>query len=208
MESITNTRVLITGISGYIATNIAYQLLTLGYIVRGTVRSLNNNEKISHLYSLVPNSINKIELVEADLNSEKGWHEAVLNCDYVMHVASPFIIGAKDDQDCIAPAVNGTLFVLKACLGKKVKRVIITSSVVAIESGHPSTKNHFTENDHSISETTLDNYDKSKTLADEVAWKFAKENNLEMASIHPGWVLGPTLIKSDGASVGGIISVM
>ena len=33
----------------------------------------------------------------------------------------------------------------------------------------------------------------SKTLAEEAAWKFSKENGIDMVTINPGWVIGPLL---------------
>ena len=33
----------------------------------------------------------------------------------------------------------------------------------------------------------------SKTLAEEAAWKFAKENGIDLISINPGFVIGPFL---------------
>ena len=38
--------VLVTGASGYIASHVVHLLLTKGYKVRGTVRSLNNAAKV------------------------------------------------------------------------------------------------------------------------------------------------------------------
>jgi dihydroflavonol-4-reductase len=51
------------------------------------------------------------------------------NLAYVMHTASPFPPSTpKDENELIKPAVNGTLFVLKACVapGNNVKRVVLT----------------------------------------------------------------------------------
>lgn len=39
----------VTGASGYIATELVKQLLEKGYNVRGTVRSLASKEKVEHL---------------------------------------------------------------------------------------------------------------------------------------------------------------
>lgn len=78
--------VLVTGVSGYIGTWVAYTALKLGYKVRGTVRSISNENKISHLRDLCPSSKYKIELVEADLNSERGWNEAVQGATFVLSV--------------------------------------------------------------------------------------------------------------------------
>ena len=41
--------------------------------VRGTVRSLKNQDKVKHLYELCPNAKYKLELVEADLTKPESW---------------------------------------------------------------------------------------------------------------------------------------
>jgi nucleoside-diphosphate-sugar epimerase len=76
--------VLVTGASGFIGSWTAYGALKLGYRVRGTVRSLKNEAKISHLRDLCPGSRYKMELVEADLTSDEGWDAAVAGCTYVL----------------------------------------------------------------------------------------------------------------------------
>ncbi len=83
--------VLVTGASGYIATHIVQQLLQLNYRVRGTVRSLSNKQKVEPLHNLCNTKPkHALELVEADLNDETSWIEAVKGCTYVLHTASPF----------------------------------------------------------------------------------------------------------------------
>lgn len=60
---------------------------------------------------------------------------AVKDCTYVIHVASPFpATNPTDEMEVIGPAVEGTKNVLEACAKTKggVKRVVLTSSVVAI----------------------------------------------------------------------------
>ena len=47
-----NERVLVTGASGFIASHIVKLLLEKGFIVRGTVRSLKNQEKVNELINL------------------------------------------------------------------------------------------------------------------------------------------------------------
>ncbi|KAJ8031178.1 Tetraketide alpha-pyrone reductase 1 [Holothuria leucospilota] len=59
--------VLVSGSSGYIAAHIVQQLLQAGYQVRGTVRSLKNENKIGPLKKLGEEVENRLELVEADL---------------------------------------------------------------------------------------------------------------------------------------------
>lgn len=51
-----------------------------------------------------------MELVEADLEKDDGWAEAVKGCTYVLHMASPFPLAEPAHEDeVIRPAVDGTL---------------------------------------------------------------------------------------------------
>lgn len=61
---------------------------------------------------------------------------AVKDCDYVIHVASPFPSAMpKNEDEIIIPAVDGAKNVLEACSKSgSVKRVVMTSSIVAIYS--------------------------------------------------------------------------
>ena len=62
---------------------------------------------------------------------------AVKDCEYVIHVASPFpYTEPANPSDVIEPAKEGTLSVLRACAeAGTVKRVVVTSSTAAIYSG-------------------------------------------------------------------------
>jgi len=89
-QSSKQTRVLVTGASGYLAGHVVYYLLERDYLVRGTVRSLKDPKKISHLYEIYPSKKDNLELVEADLLDKSGWDAAMKDVDYVLHLASPF----------------------------------------------------------------------------------------------------------------------
>ena len=107
----TENRVLVTGASGYLASHIVKQLLEQGYKVRGTVRSLKDEKKVAPLRKLVENPKYPLELCEADLLNENSWIEAVKDCTYVIHTASPFPNAVpRDEKDLILPAVNGYYF--------------------------------------------------------------------------------------------------
>jgi nucleoside-diphosphate-sugar epimerase len=202
--------VLVTGISGFIASWVAHGALKLGYRVRGTVRSLGNEEKVKHLRDLCPGSKYKIELVEADLMKEDGWAAAVQDCDYILHVASPFPLQEpKDPNDLILPAINGTLNVLKAAskLTKLPKRVVVTSSAASIAYGQDPTNKVFTDADWTVpdsKEFPIPTYNKSKVLAERAAWKFVEDlpadRRFELATINPTLVQGPMLSGSQCSS--------
>uniref|UniRef100_A0A914Q2A2 3-beta hydroxysteroid dehydrogenase/isomerase domain-containing protein n=1 Tax=Panagrolaimus davidi TaxID=227884 RepID=A0A914Q2A2_9BILA len=131
--------VLVTGASGYLGIHCVKQLLEAGYLVRGTVRALNNPKKIEPLRSL-PFASERLELVVADLEKPDQWHSALQDCTYILHTASPFPI--TPDETIIKTAVNGTLNVLNAATKVlTIKKIVLTSSCVAIMGMLISTKN-------------------------------------------------------------------
>ena len=128
-----NKKVLLTGISGYIANHCAVELLKNGYSVRGSVRSLSKKEKVIDAISSQIDPKDNLEFCELDLLKDKGWDEAMKGCEFVLHVASPFVmIEPKNENEYIRPAVDGTLRALKAAKKSGVKRVVLTSSMVSM----------------------------------------------------------------------------
>ena len=86
-----NNKVLLTGISGWIAKHTAIQLLNSGYEVLGTVRNQNLIEQTKETISRYA-SIDKLSFVVLDLLRDDGWDQAVNGCKYIMHIASPFTV--------------------------------------------------------------------------------------------------------------------
>ncbi len=83
-------KVLLTGISGFVAKHIAIELLNSGYEVLGTVRNLNSIEQTKKTLEENNVAINNLSFVELDLLKDEGWNEAAKGCKYIIHVASPF----------------------------------------------------------------------------------------------------------------------
>lgn len=190
-------KVLLTGVSGYIGQHCAVELIKQGYKVKGSLRSLKKIEEVLKGISKEINPEGKIEFCELNLTSDKGWEEAMQDCDYVLHVASPFVTKEpKDENELIRPAVDGSLRALKAAKKAGIKRVVLTSSIVSMledaKGGKQLTQNSWTDTNADVSA-----YIKSKTLAEKAAWEFIKnqpeENKLELVVINPGAVYGPTL---------------
>ena len=80
----------------------------------------------------------KLEFCKLDLLNDEGWDEAAFDCDYLLHIASPFTIEEpKKESVLIKPALEGTLRALNAAKNSsKVKKVVLTSSMAAIAYGH------------------------------------------------------------------------
>ena len=205
---------LVTGASGYIASHVVQQLLLRGDVrVRGTIRNLKG-EKAEKLSKFAPDAKYPLELVEAQLQNADSWIEAVKGCSQVYHIASPFPrVAPRDENEVIAPAVEGTLNVLKACAeAGTVKRVVLTSSIASVSNGlNGDTGRTYTEEDWSIEDRCAP-YEKSKLLAEKAAWDFVKklddEKKFELAVINPAGVFGPFAFPGDSSSVSVIRDVL
>ena len=197
-------KVLVTGASGYIAEHCIIELLKNGYAVKGSLRNMSREEEVRNAIK-TGCSDDKLEFCKLDLLEDDGWEEVMRDCDFVMHVASPFIIeNPKDEDELIKPAREGTLRALKAAKKAGIKRVVVTSSTAAINSHmREGTFDHNTWTD--INSKYVTPYQKSKTIAEKAAWDFYNDqddaNKMEMTVVNPGGVMGPQLGKDlEGAS--------
>lgn len=190
--------VLVTGGSGFIAAHCILQLLSAGYRVRTTVRSLKREGDVrAALKAGGAEPAEALSFATADLLSDAGWPEAVAGCDFVLHVASPFPAGVpKNEDELIVPAREGALRALRAARGAGVKRVVLTSSFAAIGYGSKPTDRPFSEESWTDPNGGgVSAYVKSKTLAERAAWDFvAREGGaLELSVVNPVGVFGPVL---------------
>jgi len=203
-----NKKVLLTGISGYIGNHCAVELLKNGYSVRGSVRSLSKSKQLTQVIKKEIDPKGNLEFCELDLLNDSGWDKAMKGCDYVLHVASPFInIEPKDENEYIKPAVEGTMRALKSANKAGIKRVVLTSSMVSmLDNANKSIDIDFNSWTN-VKAKNVSAYAKSKTLAEKSAWDFIKSQNqdeaMELTVINPGPVFGPTLSGNlEGASIG------
>jgi dihydroflavonol-4-reductase len=131
--------ILVTGGSGFIASHTIVQLLNAGHRARATVRDLKRESEVRAMVKQGgAKQGDSLSFFATDLQSDAGWAAAVADCDYVLHVASPFPpYVPKHEDELIVPACEGTLRVLRVARDARVKRVVLTSSFAAIGYGHP-----------------------------------------------------------------------
>lgn len=196
--------VTITGANGYIAVHTIRLLLEAGYRVRGTLRDTARGALIrAALAPLV--DVSALDFARADLASDDGWAAAMTGADYVIHMASPVPAEVpRREEELIAPAREGTLRVMGAAAAAGARRIVMTSSIAAVSSGHDKSR-VFDESCWSDVTKDIGAYQKSKTLAERAAWEFieslAAEARPEFAVINPGFVLGPPIGGHAGASL-------
>ncbi|KDQ17957.1 hypothetical protein BOTBODRAFT_29275 [Botryobasidium botryosum FD-172 SS1] len=202
--------VLVTGASGFIAVWVVKTLLDKGFNVRGTVRSSSKGDYLTKLFDSYGEKFTYV--IVGDVSHEGAFDEAVKGVDAVIHTASPVSGNAHDPDELIRPAVDGTLNALKSVKkhGGSVRRVVITSSVVALmepKNQFPAVYtetdwNNFVIEDVKTKGATADDKSKycaSKTLAERAAWDFVKDNtagiNFDIATILPSYVPAPAQLN-------------
>ena len=195
--------VLVTGGTGYIATYCIKLLLERGFSVRTTVRN-RKSPKVAVIEEGcgVPGQAGKVEIVEVDLAFESGWDAACAGCKHVIHMASPvgeFLgkMSKKQVANLIDAAVAGTKHLMNGVIANgECKRVVYTSSVATISpTGNPLFAEYPRTADGYSNPRKAEPYSRSKILAEQAAWDMAKENGIEVVSILPSYVVGPSLSK-------------
>ncbi|KAL5332432.1 NAD(P)-binding protein [Aspergillus crustosus] len=207
-------RILVTGANGFVGSNIVDLLISLGYIVRGTVRSerpwLNEVLEKKH-------GAGKFESVTVPtLDDEKALAAVLDGVSGVVHVASDVTFGS-DPHKVIPYVVAATEAILEAASKvPSIKRVVLTSSSVAATILQPGegtiTLDQDTWNDASIKAAWDDNtpaeirgfmvYAASKAEGERAAFNWVKKHNpgFVFNSVLPDYTIGGFLHPNIGST--------
>lgn len=198
-------KLLLTGANGYFATYAIKDLLDRGYTVVGTVRSAKKGEELTKLYSQSGGRFTYV--VVPDIVKSGAFDQVIKDgkFDGVAHAASPVVIPGATPDDYLRPAIDGTTGILESIKsnGPTVKRVVLTSSVVAVfhyQEGLQHTESHWNERILEVIKEKGDKsapgelYTASKTLAEKAAWQFMDDNkgriNFDLVAVNPSYILG------------------
>tara|TARA_B100001113_G_scaffold43255_1_gene30599 strand:- start:189 stop:1187 length:999 start_codon:yes stop_codon:yes gene_type:complete len=186
-------RVFVSGASGYIAMYCVKILINKGYFVVASVRKKSQIDLVKNSLAKHGIGLGNIEFKILDLLKDDGWNDALKNCEYVLHLASPVIPGKVDKDILVKPAVEGMKRCLNAAIKNGAKKYIQTSSYAAIY-GRIIHNNEHSDNDWTdLSNKKLMPYEISKTKSEKKMWEMAKKANLDACSINPVLVLGPSM---------------
>ncbi|TAQ84517.1 hypothetical protein B7494_g7148 [Chlorociboria aeruginascens] len=131
-------QLLLTGATGHLGFRVLVLALRAGYKVRAAVRSQTGIDKILSAPSIVsinPGS-NLTFIFVHDIIAPGAYDEALKDATYAIHCASPLATNVtNNEEEIIKPAVKGTTNLLESAKrNTSVKRVVITSSILAITS--------------------------------------------------------------------------
>lgn len=216
--------IMVTGASGYIALHAIHELLTLGFRVRGTVRSETKGKRLQtevfgEEQGYKPDSFEWI--VIRDITEKSAFDHTFEGVSGVLHIASPMYRGPNSLDPwnkIVQPARTGTLALLASARahGPSVKRVVITGSYASIaeEDKQPNEDGLivYTEDDWNITATErlrtahdsgetlapFQAYAASKTWAEEAVWDYVSSNEpaYSISVLLPTLVSGPWLPNS------------
>ncbi|KFY48598.1 hypothetical protein V495_01194 [Pseudogymnoascus sp. VKM F-4514 (FW-929)] len=203
--------IVVTGVSGFVGSHVADQLLDAGYIVRGTTRDGLKNEWISQFF-INKYGAGKFELVTIPRFDESGAFDTTLQglrASGVIHVASDMTF-CPDPHEVISPTVAGTLALLEAAAKlDSIRRFVLSSSCAAAASPEPGVSrviNQDTWNSAAIDQAWapppydrsrgFSVYAASKAQSEKEAWQWYRKNkpHFILNTVIPAMNFGRSLV--------------
>jgi nucleoside-diphosphate-sugar epimerase len=186
-------KILVTGATGFIGTQLSETLANSGHQVRDTARSVAPNRSTTH------------ELITCDLESADNLDHLTTGCDAIVHLAGRAHVmsdnPATSESLYVSANVDVTRKLAQSAARTGVKRMILLSSVKV--NGESTTINTpFTAQDIP---NPQDPYGRSKTQAEQALWDVASSFGLEGIVIRPPLVYGPG-VRANFASLIGIVN--
>jgi len=180
-ESSNQGKVLITGATGFLGSEVAKQLVEQGNAIRCTLR------KTSVVPKLLQPFAGQIEWVEADLLDIFAMEDALEGVTQVYHCAAWVSLKQRDKKQMIHTNITGTANLVNLCLQGKC-RLVHVSSVAAVGVAKPGEL--ITEKDQLDQELETDGYAISK-LESEMEVRRGIAEGLEAVIVNPSIIIGP-----------------
>ena len=175
---------LVTGVSGFVGSAVARQLLAAGHSVRALVRPSSNRRNIKGL---------AVDLVTGDLRDPASLDQAIQGCDALFHVAADYRLWTRRPDELYQANVEGTLALMQSALRADVERIVYTSSVATLGL-NPSRLPSDEETPVTLNDM-IGHYKRSKYLAEEGVMRLVQEEGLPAVIVNPSTPIGPRDIR-------------
>lgn len=214
--------VLITGLTGYIATHVGQEFMNRGYKVRGTVRDLSKASWLKDDLFPAEHAAGNLELVQVpDLGAPDAFDAAVKGVDAIAHIATIATFD-PDPNNVIPQTVSGVVSLLRAAAAEpSVQRVVFTSSAGAAMMPMPGASGHIGRdswNDMAVqaawapppydANRGMATYMASKVEAEKAVWKFLEDEKpaFVLNVVSPFTTLGTMLHPSHQRGTAGWVT--
>lgn len=181
-------KILVTGATGCIGSNLIIELIRQGYNVRAFHRTSSNTITLKDV---------NVEHVLGDILDRKSLHEAMLGCDTVFHTAALVTFWKRQRDEQFRINVLGTRNVIEACLDLGIEKLVHISTVAAL--GY-RTDGQLIDERTEYNWGTRYSYRYTKYLAELEVLK-GGEKGLNATIVNPSIIIGPRDINSHGGTI-------
>lgn len=172
-------KVLVTGATGFIGSNVVKELLKRNYKVRIFLRKKAITKNVEGL---------NVEVKYGDILDDDSLKRAMEGCDYIIHCASLYSFWYPASDFVYRVNVDGTRNVLKFALQFGVRRVVFTSTAMTHGISYEEGDVRDERSDYNLNEGE-DAYVHSKYLAERVCAEYV-EKGLDVVIVNPTFPLG------------------
>ncbi|CZR67169.1 related to NADPH-dependent aldehyde reductase [Phialocephala subalpina] len=203
--------ILITGVTGYVASHIALEFLKRGYRVRGTTRDVSTSSWVTTSLFKSQTEAGFFELASVpDMAAPGSFDQAIKGVSAVVHVASVLSYDGNP-HNVITPTVEGTKNLLRVAAREiSVKRFVYTGTIGATDPLTSTTPVYLTKdswNEEGVDQAWKEpygpekgyiNYVASKIITEKAVWKFVEEEKpgFELNVVCPYMNMGKVLDKN------------
>jgi nucleoside-diphosphate-sugar epimerase len=168
---------LITGATGFVGGHLARACAERGWATRALVRAKTDAAALERL---------NVTVARGDMTDPAALRRAVDGVDVVFHCAAK--VGDWGPvEDYRAVNVEGLRSLLEACRGRPLRRFVHLSSLGVYAARH----HHGTDESEPLPERHVDGYTQSKVESEQLALRYARDENFPVAVLRPGFTYGP-----------------
>jgi dihydroflavonol-4-reductase len=172
-------RILVTGATGHLGAALVRAARARGHDVRALARKTSDRRGIAGV---------DVEVVEGDLLDPASLAAAVAGCDVVLHAGAVYRNWARDPDEILRPAIEGTANIVNAAAKANVRRVVLCSSNAAVGYG---TARAVLLDETSWNTNPKAAYIRAKTVAERSGLDLGAKLGLETVSVCPCGIIGP-----------------
>jgi farnesol dehydrogenase len=178
--------IFITGATGFIGNKLAITLSQSGETIHALCRKTSDISTLKH---------QNIKIFYGDVTELERVEEAMKGCEFVYHLAAYARSYSKDPQEYFKINVEGTKNICKAAQVCKIKKAVITSTVVTFGPTGQEPADETIKRDESKFYTV---YEHSKFVAEKATEDFIKQG-LPATIVNPTRIFGPGLMNESNS---------